>query len=241
MNATELRTADDLLALAAAAAPAVTAPAGLAGTVLARAGRGAARRRTVRWRALGAGAAIAVAGALAAATLPGRGDHFEWVQPSGAMLPTVGIGQTVLFTKDPQPVRHGDVVLLTYRDGYDGVSRVVGLPGDTVACPDNGTGGCDAVTINGAALEEAWLDGSTAPFAPAGVGPGEVFVLGDARAAANDSRFVGPQRLSGIKGAAVGRLEDGRLTRLPGAPSRPLPEGESIVDPADPVPPARSR
>jgi signal peptidase I len=153
----------------------------------------------------------------------------------------VGIGQTVLFTKDAQPVRRGDVVLLTFRDGYDAISRVVGLPGDTVACPANGRGGCDAVTVNGGALDETWLDAATSPFAAVSVGPGEVFVLGDARDAASDSRFVGAQRLSDIKGAAIGRLEDGKLTRLPGTPDRPVPDGENIVDPAGPVPPAVAR
>lgn len=241
MNTTEARTADDLVALAAAAAPAVSAPPALAETVLARAARGTARRRAVRRRGLAAGAALALTAALAAATLPGRGDHFEWVQPSGAMLPTVGIGQTVVFAKDPQPVLRGDVVLMTHRDGHDGMSRVVGLPGDTVACPDNGKGRCDAVTVNGVALDETWLDGPTAPFAAAVVEPGEVFVLGDARSAANDSRAVGAQPLAGIKGAAIGRLRDGTLTRLPGTPDRPVPDGEDIVDPADPVPPASAR
>lgn len=242
MDVTEARTADDLLALTAAASRATSARDGLADAVLAQVRRSAAQRRATRRRRLVAvvGAAAAT-GALAAAALGGRGDHFEWVQPSGAMLPTIDVGQTVVFAKDPQPVLHGDVVLLTYADGFDGVSRVVGLPGDTVACPDDGAGGCDAVTVNGQALEETWLDGPTAPFPAVAVGPGEVFVLGDARAAANDSRFVGPQPLSGVKGAAVGRQEGGRLTRIPGTPDRPAPDGRDIVDPADPVPPASAR
>lgn len=242
MNATDARTADDLIALVTAAAPATVAPSGLAGAVLAELGRSEARRRTRRRRRiLAAAGALAVTGALAAAALQGRGDYFEWVQPSGAMLPTVGIGQTVVFSKDPQQVFRGDVVLLTYRNGHDGMSRVVGLPGDTVACPNNGKGRCDAVTVNGAALDERWLDGPTAPFEAATVGPGEVFVLGDARAAANDSRFVGTQPLSGIKGAAIGRQEEGKLIRLLGTPDRPVPDGGNIVNPADPVPPASAR
>lgn len=237
MNAIEARTADDLLALAATATPAIAARPRLAEEVLAR-----ARRRQRRRRLAAVGAAVAVTGALAASALPGRGDYFEWVQPSGAMVPTVAVGQTVVFEKNAEPLR-GDVVLLAYRDGFDGfdaVSRVVGLPGDTVACPDNGTGRCDAVVVNGAPLDEPWLDEPTLPFAPVPVGSGQVFVLGDARANANDSRFVGPQRLSDVKGAAVGRVEDdGTLTRLPGTPDRSAPDGENHVDPADPVPPAR--
>ena len=241
MNSTDARTADDLIILAAAAAPATVARAGLADAVLAQVARSAAQRRTVRRRRVLAVGALATAGALAAGALQGRGDHFESVQPSGAMLPTIGIGQTVVFAKDPQPVLRGDVVLLTYEAGYDGMSRVVGLPGDTVACPDNGRGRCDAVTVNGTPLDETWLDGATAPFAAALVGAGDVFVLGDARAAANDSRFIGPQPLAGIKGAAVGRQQDGKLIRLPGTPDRPVPDGENIIDPAGPVPPASAR
>lgn len=241
MSAIEARTTEDLLALVTAAAPAVRAPEDLAETVLAQVDRDVPGRRTLRRRGLLAASAVAVTAALAAATLPGRGDHFEWVQPSGAMAPTVAVGQTVVFVKEPGPVLHGDVVLLTYRDGYDGMSRVVGLPGDTVACPTSSAGGCDAVTVNGTALSEPWVDGPTEPFAEVTVPPGEVFVLGDARAAANDSRFVGPQPLSAIKGAAVGRVDGGELVRLPGTPSRPAPDGKNIVDPADPVPPATAR
>ena len=140
--------------------------------------------------------------------------------------------------------RRGDVVLITVRTAgqpFESLSRVVGLPGDVVSCPDVGTGRCEAVVVSGTELIEPWLTSATKPFAPVTVGAGRVFLLGDSRDAANDSRYIGTQRLADVKGAVVARVEpDGTLVRLPGTPHRPLPEGEDTVDPNDVVPPARS-
>lgn len=239
MNILDEQTADELRELVRAAAPAIAASAGIAALVMAQ-----NRRRSRSRRRLFAGAtALALTGALAAAALPGRGDFKRYEQPSGAMTPTIAVSQQVVLRKDAVP-EHGDVVLITVRtadEPFESLSRVIGLPGDVVSCPDNGVGHCDAVVVSGVALDEPWLTSATEPFGPVTVAAGRVFLLGDARDAAYDSRYVGAQSLVDVRGAVVARVEpDGAFTRLPGTPQRALPGDKDIVDPRDVVPPARS-
>lgn len=53
--------------------------------------------------------------------------------------------------------------------------------------------------------------------------------------------MIGAQQLDAVFGVVVARIgEGGRRESLPGSPVRPLPGGEKPVDPANPVPPARS-
>lgn len=241
MNGTEQATSRDLLTLVDRAAPGITAPPDLAGQVLAQLSPQPGSRRG-RWVVVAIGG-LAAAGALAAAALPGRGDYFSWTQPSHAMAPTVAVGQDVVLSKASAPER-GDVVLLRVHDAtgdYDSLSRVIGLPGDTVSCPRNEVGTCDAVVVSGQPLREPWITEPTSPFATVHVPAGHVFVLGDSRSGANDSRFIGPQPLDDVRGVAVARItEDGVRERLPGTPERPLPGGGTPIDPPDPVPPAGS-
>ncbi|MBV1851811.1 signal peptidase I [Catellatospora tritici] len=234
--------AGQLRALATAAATSVHAAPDLAGQVLLRARRG---RRSRRWRnaLLGAGAGVAALSTLAAATLLGQSDFFTVTEPSSAMTPTVGIGERVVFDRSLTPSR-GDVVLahLT-RDGdeYDAIFRVMGMPGDTVACPATAPGTCDAVMVNGAAVPEPYLNQVTAPFAEVTVPAGQVFLLGDNRPGANDSRYGGPVPLDAVDAVAVRiKGEDGTVRPVPGAPAHDGPGEQDNVDPAGPVPPARA-
>ena len=78
-----------------------------------------------------------------------------------------------------------------------------------------------------------------APFPATTVTSGQVFLLGDARDAAVDSRLIGTQPLAEVLGVAVARLTPaGMQEPLPGSPARARPDGRAVVDPADPVPPA---
>lgn len=239
MNSTEEATSAELRALVDQAAPATTPPPGLARLVLDRKRR---QRRTRVNRAATALGAATVAGILAAASLTGSGDYRDWTQPSGAMEPTVGISQVVTLNKTLAPQR-GDVVALKADDGtgraFEMLSRVIGLPGDTVECPATTDGSCEAVIVSGERLDEPWILAPTAPFPRTAVPEGRVFLLGDARDAARDSRYIGPQRLDAVFGVAVARATgSGPRQRIPGAPVHEIPERGDPVDPADPVPPS---
>jgi len=240
VNSTEERTATVLRSLAQRAAPATTASPGLAQLVLTRVASPRRRQAKAGLSALGL---LIVAGVAAAASLTGNGDYREWTQPSGAMSPTVAVSQTVLVGKQLAPQR-GDVVLLEAANGgetSESLSRVIGLPGDTVSCPAEPDGTCKAVIVSGRALDEPWLRSETAPFAGVLVPQGHAYLLGDARDAASDSRLIGPQSLNAVLGVVVARFDDdGQRQAVPGTPPHALPEADKPIDPADPVPPART-
>ena len=225
-----------LRALAATAAPATQARPDLASTVLRRS-RSTHRRRLAL---LAAGGALS-AGAVAAAALPGHGAYFRQYQPSSSMEPTVLAGEQLVVGRELQP-QHQDVVVVhvTYGGGdVDAVRRVIGLPGDRVACPDTGGGRCAALLVNGEPVPEAHLPTAGASFPEVAVPAGTVFLLGDSRDNAVDSRTEGPAPQGEVRGVVV-RVVDvqGRQRVVPGAPTRPGPGDSDVVDPQGPVPPA---
>jgi signal peptidase I len=239
MNSTEEQTAAELRAMVEQSAPATVAPPGLARLVLDLSKR---QHRTRISRAATALGVATVAGIVAAASLTGSGDYRDWTQPSGAMTPTVGISQVVTLNKTLTPQR-GDVVALNADDGtgrtFELLSRVIGLPGDTVECPATTDGSCEAVIVSGERLDEPWIVTSTPPFPRTAVPEDRVFLLGDARDAARDSRFIGPQRLDSVFGVAVARATgSGPRQSIPGTPEHDIPERGDPVAPADPVPPS---
>ena len=78
------------------------------------------------------------------------------------------------------------------------IKRVIGLPGETVEVRDG------AVYINGAALEEPFVEQTTYPGrnAKVTVPPLYVLVMGDNRTHSNDSRSFGPVPIDNIVGRA---------------------------------------
>lgn len=137
--------------------------------------------------------------------------------PTGSMEPLLEPGDRVLVSRmtDPEDdVRRGDVVVFDgaglfapgpsssrlRRAGdrvagwvgipleeQDFVKRVIGLPGDRVACCDPG----GAVTVDGVALRERYLPSGEEPSQTAFdviVPPGRVWLMGDNRSASADSR-----------------------------------------------------
>jgi signal peptidase I len=86
--------------------------------------------------------------------------------------------------------------------GTDFIKRVVGLPGDTIAC-------CDPqnhMLVNGKPIDESYIQGSSAAMgwkAQITVPPGELFVMGDNREHSSDSRVFGTIPIDKVVGRAV--------------------------------------
>jgi signal peptidase I len=119
---------------------------------------------------------------------------------------TVPLGDRV-FLAPGTGVRRGDVVVVRVpaRIAHAGgiyVKRVIGLPGDRVAC-------CDAqgrVTVNGKPLDEGYLYPGDPPSRvtfSVTLGRGQIWVMGDRRNISLDSREWGPIPASGVVGRVV--------------------------------------
>lgn len=151
-----------------------------------------------------------------------------------SMSPTLTSGQRVLVdrTVGPEDLHRGDIIVfdgrgslapyqessaadtllrtLHLRGGDDTyVKRIIGLPGDRVACCSS-TG---AVTVNGTVLDEPYLDGEAPSLTrfDSVVPAGGMWVMGDHRSVSADSRS-----LLGSPGGGI-VSEDrviGRVTRV---------------------------
>ena len=107
----------------------------------------------------------------------------------GSMSPTLENGSIVLCLREDAPrmpaPQRGDVVLLSY-EGALLVKRVIAVGGDAISLDESG-----AVTVNGEAIREDYItatDGRSDQVYPLTVPEGELFVMGDHRAFAVDSR-----------------------------------------------------
>jgi len=120
--------------------------------------------------------------------------------PSSGMAPTIPPGGSAQYQRGAGGVARGDVVLIQSPSGLL-VRRVIGLPGDTVMC-------CNSdgwMEVDGKPLMEYYLpfsyteSPSQVPFAGT-LGAGQMWVMGDNRAAAIDSRTWGPLPMTDIVG-----------------------------------------
>jgi signal peptidase I len=147
--------------------------------------------------------------------------------PSGSMESTLRINDRVLVSKVPyyfHDPQRGDIVVFTDPDpskqpqrgmiggavhwlfqgiGFqkpddeDFIKRVIGVPGDTVL------GKNGKVFVNGVAIDEPYVKGSTSDFGPVKVPEHMYFVMGDNRQNSQDSRFglgvvADPKKMPGI-------------------------------------------
>jgi signal peptidase I len=133
-------------------------------------------------------AVVALAGGVAMVLLTAR----TFSEPSTSMENTVRLGDVVVVARTTQ-VRRGDVIIDRQTSPATGyyLRRVIGLPGDHVAC-------CDArgrVTVNGKPLRESYLYPGDAPSEvrfKTTVPKGDLWLLGDHRSVSYDSRELGP-------------------------------------------------
>jgi signal peptidase I len=120
-----------------------------------------------------------------------------------SMEPTLVSGQRLVVDKlsyrFQQPAR-GDLVVLNLPDAKRRplIKRVVATGGDVVAIEDG------LVFLNGQPLVEDYISQLTSGYLPATRVPeGYLFVLGDNRAASNDSRSFGMVPFENLAGRAV--------------------------------------
>ena len=142
--------------------------------------------------------------------------------PSGAMEPTILIGDRVLVNElaySHRSVHRGDIVVFRRPADEncggapvtDLIKRVIGLPGETISLSSS-----SYVVIDGKLLNETWLPDSAQGITfPGPAGPaysldkpyviprGDYFVMGDNRTDSCDSRYWGPIPKSLI----VGKVE----------------------------------
>ena len=132
-------------------------------------------------------AAIVGVALLSAAGLRGRLRRYLIAEQS--MHPTLAAGDWTIAQRLNSGPRRGAIVVFPHPGSthMEVVKRVVGLPGERVTIANG------QVHIDDKVLAEPWADGPTRPDGEWDLGPGEVFVLGDARADATaDSRTLGP-------------------------------------------------
>lgn len=185
------------------------------------------RRGWVSYWVLLAVAAVALAGGVATDVITMR----TFSVPTDSMDNTVRAGDVVMVSTTA-PVRRGAVVVEEQPGGGDHVRRVIALPGDHVAC-------CDAagrVTVSGIALHETYLPRGTVPSRTrfsATVPRGKLWLMGDNRGIAYDSRVTGPVAAH-VVGAVFLILRSGHL--ILGHPS-PVFTAAGLAPAGQPVPP----
>jgi signal peptidase I len=156
-------------------------------------------------------AALATSVAIPVATIQ------PYVEQSTSMQNTLAPGDR-LFAVPGDSVRRGDVVVFRVPTRVSKthalvVKRVIGLPGDHVAC-------CDSrgrITVDGRALDETYLYPGDPPSRvrfSVTVGKGQVWVMGDHRNISVDSREWGAIPASDIVGRVVFVVHGSSLTAL---------------------------
>jgi signal peptidase I len=148
---------------------------------------------------------VATAGGTAAAVLAGQFLLGVRYMPSGSMEPAIHMSSRVVIDKlgfKLAGLNHGDLLVL-HQSGVDGtpqtaVRRLIGLPGDRIECRDG------AVFRNGQAVAEPYLaEGTRTDCEPYVVPDKMLYVLGDNRSAAIDSRRTALPTLDDLVGRVI--------------------------------------
>jgi signal peptidase I len=149
------------------------------------------------------------------------------------MSPTIPAGSTADYQRGAGGVVRGDVVVIHSPSGLL-VRRVIGLPGDRVRC-------CNSdgwMEVDGKTLIEYCVpfnsSPSQVPFAGT-LGAGQMWVMGDNRAAAIDSRTWGPLPMTDILGRVIDVSGPGGRTFLK-TPETFIADGLAPADHRLPLP-----
>lgn len=126
------------------------------------------------------------------------GLHYN-IEPG--MNPSIKDGDLVMYYRWNKNYHADDLVLLTFQ-GKTEIRRVVATAGDAVNITEDG------LIINDALQHELGIYQETPRYAdgiefPVTLGEGQVFVLGDARENATDSRIYGPVNVKDIHGIVI--------------------------------------
>jgi signal peptidase I len=119
-----------------------------------------------------------------------------------SMRPTLQDGEYILVNKlaykFSEPVR-GDIVVFKFpiNPEEDLIKRIIGLPGDTIAIQDG------VLSVNGAAVDEPYINAPPVYNGTWQVSEGELFVLGDNRNDSRDSHQWGLLPIENVIGRAV--------------------------------------
>ena len=136
--------------------------------------------------------------------------------PSTSMAKTI-VPPDEIFAAPGSGIRRGDVVVLHLPATVAGangdfVKRVIGLPGDHVACCARGH-----VTVNGKPLDESYLypgDPPSRTTFSVRLGHGQLWVMGDHRKISLDSQDWGPVPASDVIGRIILVNHNFKLTAL---------------------------
>lgn len=117
------------------------------------------------------------------------------------MFPSVKDGDLIVYYRLDKEYKVSDVAIVEYK-GELSPRRVAATQGDTVDITEEG------LTINGALQQESEIYEETLLYEdgidfPVTLQEGEVFLLGDAREHAEDSRLYGPVRAEETYGKAM--------------------------------------
>lgn len=120
------------------------------------------------------------------------------IAPDDSMKPAVREGDIVISYRAKKDYAKDEVIIVNDK-GSKQVRRVAAVAGDTVDITAKG------LVVNGSLQIESEIYTDTLPFTegisfPVTVGEGQVFVLGDNRPAAEDSRIYGPVDTSATEG-----------------------------------------
>jgi signal peptidase I len=153
------------------------------------------------------------------------------------MEPAVVPGDKLLYWTTGPDVRRGDVVMyrLGAPDNLLHIGRLIGLPGDTVAC-------CTAaglITVDGRALRERYVFPGEAPSEirfSVSLRAGQAWVMGDHRTISLDSRIRGPVPLASIAGRVSVIIDGDEHATTVRTPTAFVAAGLAPADRREPAP-----